>query len=157
MTSRPSFRALRICAALLLTAALGACDEQVEVDNASPEVAVDGWCTADGRTYLLVTVRDLEGDAVDLSICSGGGALGTGPTGDGLIGLSSGPEGRLHRIEWFADGETCICGATAEDTASCAQPPTEGPVQLDAIWAGDAENPMLPGDAQTAEALGPCP
>ncbi len=151
----------RIRAALLgaaLGVTLGACGEQIEVDNARPEVTVDGWCTADGRTYLLVTVRDLESDPVDLSICTGGGALGTGPTGDGLVGLSSDPQGRPHHIEWAGDAETCICGASPEGGAACAEPPMgDRAAQLDSVWSGDAENPLQPGDTQTADALGPCP
>lgn len=128
-TSPPSRVRRRIAAALVaaLGAGLAGCAEEVEVANAAPEVSVEGWCTAEGRTFLLVGLQDLESDPVDLRICAGNGAaMATGPAGDGLEGLSSSPEGRRHFIEWSAEDSGCSCPEPGGDEVAgpCAAPPT---------------------------------
>lgn len=150
--------ALRSGAWLALVTLIGGCDEQIDVENARPEVTIDGWCAADERTYLVVTVADPESDPVDLVLCAPEGpAMATGPAGDGLVGLTAEPEGRRHLIEWGSGGD-CPCPRGGEPAASaCIEPPADGEMRELEIFLADPSHPLSLAGKQTAEPLDACP
>lgn len=160
--------------------ALAGCDDTAEVANVGPEVGLVGWCVAANRTYVVVTVSDPERDDVDLQLRFEGGATGTlapGPTGSGLVGLSSArsPESQVHRIEWgaaCAEGDpSCadpclaleVSPALPGPTPTCTPRPASVPADLTArVWArnrGEAELAFpTEGEAPAPlPELGPCP
>lgn len=150
---------LRCAVALGLMTLSAACDEQIEVGNAQPSATIEGWCTAEGRTYLVVDIRDLESDPVDLAVCQPQGpALGTGPAGDGLFGLSSEPTGRRHLVEWAAGGE-CACPRSEDDptTGSCVSPPGDGQMPSLEVLVGDPAHAYTSLGEQPVAPLGDCP
>lgn len=147
---RPAALAVALCAGG------AACDEEFEVANAEPDVVIEGWCTANDRAYLVVTVFDLERDPVDLALCFGERGLATGPSGDGLRGLTSGPDGQLHRIEWATGGD-CVCPGVS--APSCEPAPTEGVEPAATVYASTALPPTfdwLPVTDGSIPALGAC-
>lgn len=97
------------------------CDEIVNVRNVAPEVAIDRLCTVDDRLFLEVSVRDYERDPVDLAVIVADGDAPfiavPGPTGDGVIGLTTDrTEPIAHRIE-LAAPSVCV-----DDPESLARP-----------------------------------
>ncbi|MEZ4465699.1 MAG: hypothetical protein R3F60_00630 [bacterium] len=104
---------------LCLFCLLPACDEVISVRNAPPEVTITGLCQEGDRAYFLATVRDLEGQPVDVDlVVSLGGrtvVIGVGGAGDGATGLASSEEGIEHRIEW---AQACLDGGCVD---ACAQ------------------------------------
>lgn len=97
------------------------CDEIVNVRNVAPEVAIDSLCTVDDRLFIEVSVRDYERDPVDVAIIVADGDASfvavPGPTGDGVIGLTSDRTDAIaHRIE-LAAPSVCV-----DDPESVARP-----------------------------------
>jgi hypothetical protein len=97
------------------------CDEIVNVRNVAPEVTVDSLCTVDDRLFIEISVRDYERDPVDVAIIVADGDAPfiavPGPTGDGVIGLTSDrTEPVVHRIE-LAAPSVCV-----DDPESAARP-----------------------------------
>lgn len=158
--ARPSLRRVARTWASIVVGALclatAACDEDFDVGNAAPDVVVDGWCTADERVYLVVSIFDLERDPVDLAACIGGQGLATGASGDGLQGLTSEPEGQRHYIEW-AEGADCVCPAGGD---GCAAPPTGDDAPAVSLYTNTEqppENDWIAVGESAASALGQCP
>jgi len=144
---------------VLLVAAVwvSACDEVIVVRNAVPSVEIEGWCTDADRTYLVVTVSDHESDPVDLSVCAlDGAAMATGPTGDGLVGLTSEPGGRRHLIEWASGGGECACPREPATAGACIAPPAGRMAPTVELLVGDGANFLRPQGNQPVEPLDAC-
>ncbi|MCA9526634.1 MAG: hypothetical protein KC549_10105 [Myxococcales bacterium] len=152
---------------LLLTLLLPACDEVIDVRNAPPEVTVTALCEADGRAFFLATVRDLEGQPIDVDlVVDQGGArsvIAVGAAGDGATGLSSSEAGVEHRIEWGAPcaGAGCV-DLCADRTvgpsglSACAPAPAPLPDTLDVTFFATDGKASVSGQA-TVPRMSPCP
>jgi hypothetical protein len=158
---------------LALTLSLG-CDEVITIDNTVPKVELHGFCQEGDRWYLMTDLIDHERLDLDLRLIGPDGTLAPGPTGDGLMGLTTaqGPTPVLHAIEWGAgvedlgdDGSYDPCAALA---AMDLPGPTDdrcatrngAPVEVTlSVWAFDEAPHELgpqtvgPLDADTCTAL----
>lgn len=148
---------MRACLALTTVSLLTllGCDEIYLVDPAPSVVTVHDWCTDNGRLFVRITVKDIEEDAVDVSLLVGGERLLAGPAGDGLRGLTSDRDapGRLHRVHWAAAGDL----SPADADAVCAQDDFSGATGCVAAPNAPAAVEVLPvtreGGAGTAKPL----
>ncbi len=133
---------MRPCLAMMTAALLLllGCDDVFLVDPAPAVVTVDDWCTEDARLFVLVTIKDLEDDDVDLSLLVDGEGLLSGPAGDGLRGLTSARgDGIQHRIHWAsaldlssADADA-VCGLDDFSGASICVPAPDAPRRVEII------------------------
>ena len=117
--------------ALLLLLALG-CDTIVDVDNLPPELDGEGvgWCDAEGRRFISVTLVDRESDAVSLQLTHGGEPVAVGAEGDGITGLRTSPEGVSHLIEWAQPCSDADCYTPSCLTSGACVPPPAGAANL---------------------------
>lgn len=176
-SASPRSRARRLWAgAALMLAVLPGCDDAASIPATAPEVVFEGWCVADGRTYLSLSLVDTERADFDLQIRLEGELSGTvapGATGSGIQGLGSdrGPDGQRHLIEWGAPctgGPACVdpCpallaldlpGPAIECTTLPAAMPDPLLVRVYLRDTDDYVAPVATEAAATLPALGACP
>ncbi|MEE2786642.1 MAG: hypothetical protein VX589_04830 [Myxococcota bacterium] len=103
---------------ILVNAVAVGCDEVVNVENRSPRLTELAVCKRDGQVLWQIGIGDTESDPTDVvirldtsglpgiqSTDRGASTVTPGQFGDGLVGLTSTPEGVLHTIAWAICGE----------------------------------------------------
>ncbi len=119
---------------------LSGCDEVINVENRPPQIKDIELCRDGADIFWQFTLSDPEEDPTDVALIIKSSAkesgirptesaatIAPGPKGDGLVGIYSGPDASLHRIQWAycsPDGEPCrltasIRSLTDSDLCSC--------------------------------------
>ena len=111
--------------ALLIFVGCGT-DTDIDLAKTSPEIGSVEVCTLDGRVFvdLLVLEPSKQPTSIALKVESTGdeliatdgtmGLIAPGPSGEGLSGLTTHPDGRWHRIEWNLCEESSKCSLPSD-------------------------------------------